>query len=604
MGPGGGGPGRRGRALGGTGEPTGLSDEGPGATGVLAPHEAGELLFIGLPYPLIILDGALRVVALNPAAQRLWGLDPSAAAGRPAAEVLHVVTPAPDDPHGLPRAVAEGGPIVAQVVDGDGCSHAVPIRGWRLGVGDGAYAALAVPDQGVIERLPGFPEWALTDPITGVAARTRWAQEFPRRQRRPGVVLFFDLDGLKELNDLYGHATGDRALAVVGEALRALCPAEALPVRYGGDEFIVVWTDGTRGGAELLAQRVAARVAAAAADLPVPVRISYGLAPYEAGAIPRAIREADAAVYEQRGAILRAASGGRIVLTRAARGAVRRPGEDQEAAPGTLSAGFSSDFDQFFRAQYARSSEQAREFVAFAGVSPGMAAVEVGAGWGRITFDGGLANAIGPSGCLLVTDPSRALLHVAQERARREGCGWLRFLVAPAEALPLASGTVDLAIGAIFLHFTDPPRAIREMARIVRPGGSVALSAGLAFPWPPVWEDALQPLREALQRAGRPFRHFLHEPGEIEAWCAGAGLRLERVAYGAPQETTYPTAEIAIGFTRQIAMIRLLARGLPEGQVSALQAAFEDRLRANFRSATAAERSLRPSGVSVVARRP
>ena len=62
------------------------------------------------------------------------------------------------------------------------------------------------------------------------------------------------------------------------------------------------------------------------------------------------------------------------------------------------------------------------------------------------------------------------------------------FLRAPAEELPVASATADLAIGALFLQFTNPVDALREVARVVRPGWAgrhqrrphVSLAAGVA----------------------------------------------------------------------------------------------------------------------------
>ena len=47
-----------------------------------------------------------------------------------------------------------------------------------------------------------------------------------------------DLDGLKAINDGYGHESGDIAIAAVANALKSACPAGTLCMRYGGDEMI------------------------------------------------------------------------------------------------------------------------------------------------------------------------------------------------------------------------------------------------------------------------------------------------------------------------------------------------------------------------------
>ena len=56
----------------------------------------------------------------------------------------------------------------------------------------------------------------------------------------PLTVIMSDLDGLKYINDSFGHAEGDRAIATVASALIASCPDHALCARYGGDELFAV----------------------------------------------------------------------------------------------------------------------------------------------------------------------------------------------------------------------------------------------------------------------------------------------------------------------------------------------------------------------------
>lgn len=55
-----------------------------------------------------------------------------------------------------------------------------------------------------------------------------------------GCVGFFDIDDLKEINDLYGHAVGDVAIRAVVKAIREIIRAEDLIFRWGGDEFFVI----------------------------------------------------------------------------------------------------------------------------------------------------------------------------------------------------------------------------------------------------------------------------------------------------------------------------------------------------------------------------
>jgi diguanylate cyclase (GGDEF)-like protein len=53
-------------------------------------------------------------------------------------------------------------------------------------------------------------------------------------------ILFLDMDRLKHINDDYGHGEGDGAILCVATAIRENVPSDAIPVRYGGDEFLII----------------------------------------------------------------------------------------------------------------------------------------------------------------------------------------------------------------------------------------------------------------------------------------------------------------------------------------------------------------------------
>lgn len=72
------------------------------------------------------------------------------------------------------------------------------------------------------------------------------------------VVMFLDLDGFKEINDIYGHESGDFCLREISNRLLSTIRETDIVTRYGGDEFVLVYTD-IEGGiseAEVLARRV------------------------------------------------------------------------------------------------------------------------------------------------------------------------------------------------------------------------------------------------------------------------------------------------------------------------------------------------------------
>jgi diguanylate cyclase (GGDEF)-like protein/PAS domain S-box-containing protein len=92
-------------------------------------------------------------------------------------------------------------------------------------------------------------EQARTDPLTGLLNRRAFIDEMGRRidrltrEAQPGTVLYVDLDGFKQLNDLRGHDVGDEALCLVADLLRDTVRPSDLVARLGGDEF-AIWMDG------------------------------------------------------------------------------------------------------------------------------------------------------------------------------------------------------------------------------------------------------------------------------------------------------------------------------------------------------------------------
>ena len=146
---------------------------------------------------------------------------------------------------------------------------------------------------------------ANSDSLTGLM--TRRSLETAVRELHatgtPYTVAYGDLDHFKDLNDVFGHAAGDRALRMVSQVLRdSLRPAD-IPGRYGGDEFVIVLPDCPVDEARQVLERVRDRMAEriVIAELPA-FTISFGLASSDqAGSFDEVVALADAALLSAKG---------------------------------------------------------------------------------------------------------------------------------------------------------------------------------------------------------------------------------------------------------------------------------------------------------------
>jgi diguanylate cyclase (GGDEF)-like protein len=103
---------------------------------------------------------------------------------------------------------------------------------------------------------------ASTDALTGVYSRRGWFEhaekEFSRARRynRTFSLLMADLDWFKQINDSFGHETGDRVLNQFGEMLRVTCRQSDVIGRIGGEEFAVLLPETSAEAAQHLATRL------------------------------------------------------------------------------------------------------------------------------------------------------------------------------------------------------------------------------------------------------------------------------------------------------------------------------------------------------------
>jgi diguanylate cyclase (GGDEF)-like protein len=105
-------------------------------------------------------------------------------------------------------------------------------------------------------------ELYVRDSLTGLYNRfgyERYGEELFQRNRkagRPMLVLFADMDHLKEINDRLGHDLGDYAIKVTATILKNVCGDGQIAVRYGGDEFLMLGSCGSEADEEVIRDRI------------------------------------------------------------------------------------------------------------------------------------------------------------------------------------------------------------------------------------------------------------------------------------------------------------------------------------------------------------
>jgi len=140
------------------------------------------------------------------------------------------------------------------------------------------------------------------DPLTGLANGRYLVDSFHAetkryaRTARAFSLLIFDLDGLKQVNDSFGHLVGSRALCRVANVLRSQCRNIDVIARPGGDEFTVILPETTLDGAQIFAKRICQRLAE---DHQHPqLTVSFGAAVYPGdGTFEDLFTTADKALY-------------------------------------------------------------------------------------------------------------------------------------------------------------------------------------------------------------------------------------------------------------------------------------------------------------------
>jgi diguanylate cyclase (GGDEF)-like protein len=144
---------------------------------------------------------------------------------------------------------------------------------------------------------------AITDPLTALANYRHLIDVLEAEIERSGrtgrefSVLLLDLDGLKSVNDRFGHLVGSRALQRLAEVLRVHSRAVDTPARYGGDEFALVMPETGAQAARFVATRIRERLATQAEHPNITVSVGVAVYPSSGTTAERLLMAADDALY-------------------------------------------------------------------------------------------------------------------------------------------------------------------------------------------------------------------------------------------------------------------------------------------------------------------
>jgi diguanylate cyclase (GGDEF)-like protein len=171
------------------------------------------------------------------------------------------------------------------------------VLGSVLAVSERSRHALEASHQRLVLAQDDLRRLADRDPLTGAINRRALREVFKKIEGKGAMLLFFDLDGFKAINDQHGHAAGDHCLQLFASALKESFRPSDQVVRYGGDEFLVIAQGLDKAAADARVGDVSARLSMQRGKL--VCRFSVGMSELLPGGQPElALQTADENMYK------------------------------------------------------------------------------------------------------------------------------------------------------------------------------------------------------------------------------------------------------------------------------------------------------------------
>jgi diguanylate cyclase (GGDEF)-like protein/PAS domain S-box-containing protein len=272
---------------------------------------------------VVFMNHEARILALNPSAERILGYSEGQLVGKDSVdESLTAIDEEgkvyAEEEHPTRRTLRTGRPVLNQV---QGLIHPDGRRTWISVNAQPMQHPWEDKPHGVVVSFSDITKLkeaearlkveAAQDMLTGLCNRRAFMDRFKaalkiaKRHGDPLSLCVCDLDRFKQVNDTYGHATGDRAIQKLARLLEEEVRGdEDLPARLGGDEFVILFPRSTAEEAKASMDRVRVRLAGepirADDGTPVPLGGSFGIAQMEdkTTSEDELFEDADQALYE------------------------------------------------------------------------------------------------------------------------------------------------------------------------------------------------------------------------------------------------------------------------------------------------------------------
>jgi len=261
---------------------------------------------------VVATDVTGAITMLNPTARRMtrWGDD---AIGEQFTTVLHLVNEETREPVSSPiETVLETGEIVGLA------NHTALVNrgGENIPIADGASPIRDANGNiyGVVmvfrdvteekEHRERIEHIMAHDSMTGLF--NRWYMEgflrdYERNAERRCALIMGDLNGLKLVNDAFGHNEGDRFIQKIAAILRESCDKKDIVCRWGGDEFLILLPDADAEEAVQLIRRISERCNALSDEkLQLSIALGYALKTGAEDSIDTVLREAEQLTYRRK----------------------------------------------------------------------------------------------------------------------------------------------------------------------------------------------------------------------------------------------------------------------------------------------------------------